>query len=152
MAKLTEIRLTLAAFIYSIELDLKQIINEYISSNFSDLSFLGDSSFVDRIKSRFLKEYVGLDPDNNIIQLVDFVDFQDTYTIIFKNKQYVPEHIIQELKNITAKLDLIVPIRNRVMHTRPLQVGDFTEIYAFVNEITESSKIKWQTTIETKEK
>jgi len=38
------------------------------------------------------------------------------------------------------------------MHTRPLQVGDFTEVYAFVNEISESQNIKWSTTIDTKKK
>lgn len=136
----------------SITLDLKQIINEYISPNYSDISFLGDEIFVEKIKTRFLKEYSGLTPENNIIQIVDFIDFQDTYTVILKNKQFVPENIIHELKTISSKLDLIVPIRNRVMHTRPLQVGDFTEVYAFVNEVTDSSVIKWQTTLETKRK
>lgn len=89
MAKLTEIRLTLAAFIYSLELDLKEIITRYIAPNFNNLTFLGDNDFVDKIKFRFLKDYPGLDIENNILQVVDFIDFQDSYTIILKNKGFV---------------------------------------------------------------
>lgn len=150
MAKLTEIRLTLAAFIYSIELDLKNIINRYITHNFTELNFLGEPEFVERIKARFSKEYPGIIPENNIEQVIDFIDFQDTYTIIIKNAKFVPSEIYYEIKKITNKLNSIAPIRNRVMHTRPLQTGDFTEVYAFINEICENKIIPWPTTKETK--
>lgn len=40
MAKFTEVRLTLAAFIYGIEIDLKMHIKKYITPFFSDLSFI----------------------------------------------------------------------------------------------------------------
>jgi LuxR family transcriptional regulator, glucitol operon activator len=150
MAKLTEVRLTLAAFIYALEIDLKSILNLYISSNSNDLTFLGDKDFIDKIKQRFTKEYPSSDPNKNIIQVVDFLDFQDTYTIILRNKLLIPEDIVNEIASIVPRLDLIVPIRNRVMHTRPLQVGDFTEVYGFINELTETSNIKWPTTFETR--
>lgn len=38
------------------------------------------------------------------------------------------------------------------MHTRPLQVGDFMEVYAFINDIQESRNIQWTTTLDTKRK
>lgn len=152
MAKLTEIRLTLAAFIYSIELDLKQLITTYIASNFTDLSFLGDNEYVEKIKFRFLKDFPGINVEENILQVVDYIDFQDSYTIILKNKNFVPSLIIEDLKKVTPKLNEIVPIRNRVMHTRPLLVGDFSEVYIFINEIEELRNITWSTTLETKRK
>ncbi len=152
MAKLTEIRLTLAALIYSIELDLKQVITRYVVPSFNSLSFLGETDFVDKLKYRFQKDFPGLNPDNNILQVVDFIDFQDTYTIILKNKAVVPDEIISELKQIVNQLNEIAPIRNRVMHTRPLLAGDFSEVYAFVNEIIELKSIEWGTTVDTKKK
>jgi LuxR family glucitol operon transcriptional activator len=152
MAKLTEVRLTLAAFIYSIEIDLKAIINTYISNTSGSLDFLGDEAFIEKIKQRFAKEYPGVDPVKNVIQAVDFLDFQDTYTIILKNKAMVPEETVLEITSLVPRLNALVPIRNRVMHTRPLQVGDFTEVYTFIHELIENSKHKWLTTSDTKSK
>lgn len=152
MAKVTEVRLTLAAFIYALEIDLKNIINTYISDNTNNLFFLGTDLFQENIKKRFLKDFPNVIPEKNIIQLVDFIDFQDTYTIIVKNKEYFPVEVYNEVKSLVKRLDLIVPIRNRVMHTRPLQAGDFTDVYSFINELKEMSNLNWSTTFDTKKK
>jgi len=39
MAKITEVRLTLAAFIYGVEIDLKNIIKKYIAPFHEDIHF-----------------------------------------------------------------------------------------------------------------
>ncbi len=42
MTKITEIRLTLAAFIYGIEIDLKNVIKKYVTPFQEDISFFQD--------------------------------------------------------------------------------------------------------------
>jgi LuxR family glucitol operon transcriptional activator len=49
MAKITEVRLTLAALIYGIEIDLKSLINQAISPFHQDLSFLKDKALEQKV-------------------------------------------------------------------------------------------------------
>lgn len=152
MAKVTEIRLTLAALIYAIEIDLKKIITKWILPSVSDLSFLQDKDLIQRVKSRFNKEFPGINPDSNLQDAIDFIDYQDCYTIMLKNKDVIPNKVIVELARLTGSLNNIAPIRNRVMHTRPLNVGDFSTVWAFLNEIELDNSIDWSTVRETKGK
>ena len=152
MAKVTEVRLTLAAMIYAVEIDLKQLINEYITLNSTGVSFLKDKELEHRLVQRFQKENQGVAIESNIIAAVDYLDFQDCYTVILRNKELVPEGVYSEIKRLAPSLDNIVAIRNRVMHTRPLMSDDFPEVLAFVVGLRESSTIKWSTVMETLKK
>lgn len=150
MSKITEVRLTLAAFIYSIELDLRSIIQSEIVPYNSDLGFFGDKSLIDRTLERFKKDNPGMSVDDNLYTVVEYIDFSDTFMILLKNQQLLKESFYRELKALKLKLEEIIPIRNRVMHTRPLMGGDFSTIYAFVCEIETLNKDWWKNTVTTK--
>lgn len=150
MAKVTEIRLTLAALIYSIEIDLKTLIDRYLISVNSDLEFVKDEELQIKIKQRFLKDYPSLNPNENISEVIAYLDFQDFYTTLLKNKTLLPDNVATELKELIPELDKIVPIRNRVMHTRPLMAGDFGQVYTFVEELTSKCSSSWESLYETK--
>lgn len=154
MAKITEIRLTLAALIYGIEIDLKNIIEEYIIPVNSNLDFLQDPELKTKIKNRYSKDYPAINPDENLSDVIEYLDFQEFYTLLLKNKALLPENIYSEIKKIAPELDEIVPIRNRVMHTRPLLVGDFAKVYSFIEELTKAccTENNWQTVKETKQR
>jgi LuxR family glucitol operon transcriptional activator len=152
MSKITEVRLTLAAFVYSIELDLRSIIQSEIIPYISDLNFFGDKLLVERTIGRFKKDNPGLDTDDNLYTVVEYIDFSDTFTILLKNKPFLNESVYNIIKQLKSKLDEIVPIRNRVMHTRPLLGGDFSTVYAFICEITIGNSEIWKNTIQTKRK
>lgn len=152
MAKITETRLTLAAIIYGIEIDLKNAIKKNITPYFESLGFIQDPELEKRTVERFQKDNPGLDYIQNIDEVIEYLDFQDTFTILLKNKEFLSKACHEYLKNIHSKLCDLTPIRNRVMHTRPLLGGDFSYTYDFVTSLTKSAPISWDTTIETREK
>ncbi len=84
MAKVTETRLTIAAFIYAIEIDLKILINQFLVPNFQDLSFLRETEIIDKIKKRFKNDNPGVIVDENLQEYIEFLDFQETYTTILR--------------------------------------------------------------------
>jgi LuxR family transcriptional regulator, glucitol operon activator len=151
MSKIISVRLTLAAFIFSIELDLKSIIQNYIVPFQKNLNFLNSPERLENLKIKFNKENPDLQIDNNIEEAINFLDFQETFETILSNRGQFPDEIYKELKSLASKLIEITPIRNRVMHTRPLLAGDFSTIYSFVTELKVNSNIKWFNTIKTKE-
>jgi len=152
MAKVTEVRLTLAAIIYSIELDLKAQIDKYIISVNKNMDFIQSSTVQDKIKQRFLKDYPSLVPNENISDVISYLDFQEFYKLLNKNKNLLPQEYSKELKKIIPELDKIVAVRNRVMHTRPLMAGDFTQVYSLAESILANKSDHWLTLLATKNK
>lgn len=152
MNKVTEVRLTLAAFVYSIELDLRNLIQSRIIPYVSDLNFFGDPVLVERTIERFKKDNPGLLYSDNLYSVVEYIDYGDSFTILLKNKPFLEGPEYDELKQLRQKLEELVPIRNRVMHTRPLLGGDFSTVYAFVCEVSESNKGLWKNSKYTKKK
>lgn len=88
MARITEIRLTLAAFIYGIEIDLKNLIKKYITPFHEDINFIQNPELVSKILDRFQKENPGVDFKNNIDEIIDFIDFNDSFNILKKNSVF----------------------------------------------------------------
>lgn len=152
MSKITEVRLTLAAFIYSIELDLRNVIQSDIVPYVNDLNFFGDKELADRTIYRFRKDNPGVLVENNIYSVIEYIDFSDTYIILLKNKNFIAESTYKLVKDLKIKLDELAPIRNRVMHTRPLLGGDFTTVYAFICEIDDCKIGLWKNSNMTKKK
>lgn len=152
MSKFTEVRLTLAAFIYGIEIDLKNIIKQKICPFFESLNFIKDEELERRVVERFKKENPGVSINENIEDIIDFLDFQDTFLIIKKNPEFFDKRIIDYLISIFSELETITPVRNRVMHTRPLLGGDFMTIYDFILKLKINDPIPWLISVETRNK
>lgn len=151
MSKITETRITLAAFIYGIETDLKNLIKKYITPFQEDISFFQSQDLVLKVIDRFSKENPGVDYKNNIDDVIDYIDFQDSFVILKKNSVFIPKISSDYLNEIFNDLSSLTAIRNRVMHTRPLLGGDFSTVYDFVQNIKNNSPIDWKNTIETRE-
>lgn len=152
MSKITETRLTLAALIYGVEIDLKNSIKKNITPYFENLSFFKNEELEKKIIERFEKENPGIAYLENIDEVIEFLDFHDTFTILNKNKEFLKKESADYLKSIFDKLSDITPIRNRVMHTRPLLGGDFSFTYDFVSTLKKSDPIEWSITIDTRDK
>lgn len=88
MAKFTEVRLTLAAFIYGIEIDLKSLLTKYIAPYHLDLGFMRNLSLEETVKKRFEKDNLGINISDNIDLAVEYLDFQDVFTILLANELF----------------------------------------------------------------
>lgn len=151
MARITETRITLAAFIYGIETDLKNLIKKYITPFQEDITFFQDKELVSKVVDRFTKENPGIDYKNNLDDIIDYIDFQDSFVILKKNNVFLPKPTSEYLNDIFKELSELTPVRNRVMHTRPLLGGDFSIVYDFIQKLGINSPIDWKITIETRE-
>lgn len=151
MARITETRITLAAFIYGIETDLKNLIKKYITPFQEDIHFFQNTDLVDKVIDRFKKENGGIDYKKNIDEVIDFIDFQDSFVVLRKNNVFLPKITSDYLNQIYNELSDLTPIRNRVMHTRPLLGGDFSAVYDFIQKLKYNSPIDWKFSIETRE-
>jgi len=151
MARITETRITLAAFIYGIETDLKNLIKKYITPFQDDILFFQDRSLELKVIDRFNKENPGVDYRSDIDEIVDFIDFHDTFIILRKNNVFLPKNAADYLEDIFSELAEITPIRNRVMHTRPLLAGDFSKVYDFIQKLTPRAPIDWRISLETRD-
>lgn len=151
MAKITEIRLTLAAFIYAIEIDIKNVIKKYVTPYQEDISFFQDTELELKVLNRFSKDNPGVKAKENIDEVIDYVDFFDSFNILKKNNILLPKLTSDYLTSIFQELSDLTPIRNRVMHTRPLLSGDFSTVYDFVQGLKQKSPIDWKFVIETRE-
>lgn len=78
MAKITEVRLTLAVLIYGVEIDLKNTIKKSICPFYSDISFFQDSDLEQRTILRFKKDNPDLDYLKSIDEVIEYIDFGDT--------------------------------------------------------------------------
>lgn len=151
MAKITEIRLTLAAFIYGIEIDLKNTIKKYITPFHGDIQFFKDEELSSRVIDRFKKDNPGATLDKCIDEIIDYIDFFDSFNILKKNEVFLPKTTFDYLNSIFRELNDLVPIRNRVMHTRPLLGGDFSTVHDFVQNLKYNFPIDWKNTIDARE-
>src|SRR5690606_37716370 len=115
MSKITEVRLTLAAFIYGIEIDLKNLIKKDIIPFHLDLHFIQNHELETKVIERYNKENPQIDYKNSLEDTIDFLDFGDTFAILKKNSSFINKQASEYLNSIYEHLTDIIPIRNRVM-------------------------------------
>jgi len=102
------------------------------------------------VKDRFNKENPRVDYKKSLEDIVDFLDFGDTFVILKKNNIFLSKPTNDFINKIYNDLISIIPIRNRVMHTRPLLGGDFSIVYDFISSLRTNDPIDWKATIETR--
>jgi LuxR family glucitol operon transcriptional activator len=145
MSQITEVRLTIAAIIYAIEIDLKSLVTKYITPCHDNLTFIGSQETIDNTLKRFKNDNPNIPFEDNIDEVIQYLDFGDFFKVILSNKAFIPENIIQEIKNSVSELEKLIAIRNRVMHTRPLMSSDFSIAYSFGKLKQESKEDVWST-------
>ena len=82
MGRITEIRLTLAAFLYGIEIDIKNVLKKYVTPYYEDINFFQDSELIGKIIDRYKKDNPGVDYKNNIDDVIDYLDFFDSFNVL----------------------------------------------------------------------
>lgn len=68
------------------------------------------------------------DPMGNETELVEYLDLRVAYDLLNRHRRHLPSILATEVRELTSELDVILPIRHRVMHSRPLAPGDYERI------------------------
>ena len=134
--------MTIYAMLSALEEDLRGAIKAALG-HLEYQSPIFDAQLLARAKARLEKD-VGFSYDeSHLHDLVDYFDLGDTYQTINANPTHFRDGFAHEVKTRTRELEKLVPIRNRVMHIRPLDFEDLPTVATFVQEIAEGSSPEW---------
>ncbi len=140
-------RLTLYAFISSVEIDLRNfIINNITEYN---EKVIIDPDLLIKLKSRSGKDDKF---ENDVLELLQYTDFGDCVSLLSKYSKFIPKSFANEIEDLYKDLIKIIPIRNRVMHSRPLEYEDMPVVLDFIKVINKFCIVNWSEVASIKDK
>ena len=81
--------------------------------------------------------------------LVDFLDFADSYEILLRHKNELAPRVQESLSTVAPRLQDVTAIRNRVAHTRPMEINDFSVLQDVASDLLHHASSSWQTLSDT---
>ena len=142
-------RLTLFAIFDSLERDLRSVlVSEILPYHYLN-SVLNDnelSKVSDRLKQNEGYKSVDLEEPERFVQ---YLDLLDTVHIINRNKKKITPTLGRYFSGITAILEKCAPVRNAVMHGRPLEIDDFPTICGIASKLVMDEEYDWPNVSET---
>ncbi len=108
------------------ERDMREVFDRFVLTEVAEAEAVGDG--YEEASSRRTLEG---DPSSPIVQ---FLDLRPTYDLLNRHRDLLPAALAAELRELTPELDVIVPIRRRIAHARPLVAGDPERIVSALNK------------------
>lgn len=127
-------RLTLFAIISAIEIDLRRIVISEIGNQKSPEEILENTLWTTS-KARYEKDLGEVGHPPSLKEIIYYIDFGDLYQILNRHKTITSPLIQDFIKINTQDFEKIVPIRNRVAHSRPLQFDDFQNAWDIAEKL-----------------
>lgn len=128
-------RLTLYALISAIEQDLREEIVTFLTNTAKPSEILGAPLFK-RIIERASQDMPQSELENSLDQLISFSDYGDAIQIVNAHKELVPESLAIQIRQNNAQLEHSIKVRNRVMHSRPLEFDDLAKTTDLCEKLT----------------
>lgn len=118
-------RLSLYALISAIEEDLREALVCFMPNHGNSRQLLGEDLFkklADRCESELD------DTTGSLAELVQYADFGDSIQLARTYLDSLPSALASQLKANHQSLIETIPVRNRVMHSRPLEFDDLAKV------------------------
>lgn len=122
-------RARLYVLVDSFESDVRRMILRFVLDHMSEAEALADSH--ERAAERR-----HADASDDELSIVEYLDMREAYDILNRHREALPVELARELRHGTPRMDTLVPIRNRVMHGRPLRAGDAEKAVSACREFT----------------
>jgi len=136
-------RMTVYALLSGLEEDLRGVIKSRLGSElYSDPKF--DQQLITRCRARLEKDVGSAYDEPTLDNLIDYFDLGDTFQIINSNQASFDAGFSQAIKAKTRQFEKIIPVRNRVMHIRPLNFDDLPLISDFCAELIKENFHGWE--------
>ena len=118
-------RLTLFAIFDALEKDLRSVLRLEVSPDTNFTYLLNEQEFT-KVHQRSTKadSTTSIEPDDDD-RLLHFLYFLDVLHIINRKKNKLHKRLSDYFSRITPTLEKCAPVRNAVMHGRPLEIDDF---------------------------
>jgi len=131
-------RLVLYALLSATEKDLRNAISDFILPHVPFEKALG-ADIVAQLIDRCGRD--GGDTTDHSL-LLDYSNLADALHAISRNTEFLGEKGRKHFKSISSRLNSLIPVRNRVMHTRPLQFDDYVLTFETDLRPVSSSKLR----------
>jgi LuxR family transcriptional regulator, glucitol operon activator len=138
-------RLTCFALIAAMEEDMRAAIEE----NLGDLTITEvlPTERADRAQAR--RQADGLPSATSLPGLLPYLDFGDSYEALMGRKEILPGGLVTVLAAIGPGIARLISIRNRVAHTRPMEIDDSAHLLDAAALLLERGKDRWASLSET---
>lgn len=135
-------RLTCFALISAIETDCREAILALDADNEVVIPSEAEQAALVRLARDRKARGEGLDI------LVQYLDFADSYQALLANKKDLTDSLRGALATFASHLEALVQVRNRVAHSRPMELGDLPLTLDVANALVARSAFEWPATSE----
>ncbi|GAA4870197.1 NB-ARC domain-containing protein [Saccharopolyspora cebuensis] len=125
-------RLTCFALISALEEDLRLHIDTLLVDTIPGKVF-SDAEY-QKASERIRRER-GAVKNDSPTALLSYIDFADGFQILRRNRAHIPNDLAVQLESVKDRLSGVVPIRNRVAHTRPMEIDDLARMYDLCKDL-----------------
>lgn len=138
---LSATRLTCYVLIAAIEEDMRAAIEAYLG----DLT-LSDALPMERVQRAQERRHLdGLSESPALPGLLPYLDFSDSYELLMSHKSTLPDDLREALQSIGPQVARLIAIRNRVAHTRPMEIDDSVHMLDISDLLKNSDGDHWVT-------
>ncbi len=128
------------AYISALEIDLREFLILHVMPIIDQGSLL-PSTTQKKATERFLKDNPDLAPDQ--ATLLDYIDLDDEINAIQKHDKKLDSTTRTYIKKYYIGFIGLIPIRNRVMHSRPLEYDDLMKVSNLASGLIHSHRTLW---------
>lgn len=111
-------RARLFALIDAFERDMREVLDKYLLDHMDPRVALGDL-YAEAAERRERD-------DATSESISNYLDLRPCYDLLNRHRGELPQDLAKQVRDNTREMDRLVPIRNRVMHGRPLRPDDPT--------------------------
>ncbi len=144
-------RLTCYAVLSAIEEDLRGLLHSYMSEESDSRTFLGDDIW-NKCVGRLGRDQAIAGEHFSIDDLLPYLDFADAYQLLNTHNNLLPSVLRKYFKDLTPYFERLVPIRNRVAHSRPLDFDDLATVLDCADLFLKGRDFEWTNLVETMHK
>lgn len=132
-------RLTCFALLSAVEQDMRDAAETYIGDLPVADAIPDDRA--ERAQARRAKDK--LSSATSLPGLLPYLDFGDAYELLRSSSAELPEDLRQSLDSITPSVSRVIAIRNRVAHTRPMEIDDSAHLLDTVEQLVSEAVLHW---------
>lgn len=138
-------RLTCFALVAAIEEDMRAAIDAHLGDQ-GTADLLGPER-MERAQAR--RQAAGLGAASSLTGLLPYLDFGDSYQLLMSGKNALPEEFLASLKSIGLQVGRLVAVRNRVAHTRPMEIDDSAHLLDIAKSLLDADTEHWMSLADT---
>ena len=138
-------RLTCFALIAAVEEDMRVAIEVQLGS----LPILEAITEDRASRAQVRRQKDGLSFAETLPGLLPYLDFADSYELLMSRKSKLADSMVESLKKIGTYVGRLIEIRNRVAHTRPMEIDDSAHLIDMAKTLLDYAPDYWENLKET---